>query len=213
MNIEDHKNLIKKDEYWWSSVDEYGYAEIRRFHAVQKDIIKKYLHRNKVAIQAGGHCGFVPKQLSHEFEYVYTFEPNTDMFIALCLNISEKNVFKIQACLGKEHKPVAMESYCGQPAGADFVRGNGNIPTFLIDDLNIQCDLIMLDTEGSELDILIGSEKTIAQYKPVLCIERYWGIRTTGNQNYEHELDNFLNKYNYKLVESRINGSEDWIYI
>jgi FkbM family methyltransferase len=137
-----------------------------------------YLKGNKVAIQSGGNCGFVTKQVSEYFDYTYTFEPDTKNFLALCLNVPDKNVYKIQSCLGEKHKMVKMVTKhpFNRGSGANYVDINNYkesfIPTLKIDDLGLPaCDFIQLDIEGYEYFALLGGEVTIKKYHPLLCLE------------------------------------------
>ena len=209
--LEEHEHLILiDDEMWWSDGDIPAYEYLKNSHKEEMEILKKYLNGNKVVVQGGGHCGFVPKYLKTHFERVYTFEPNSFMFLALCLNNLDENVFKFQACLGDEHKLVNMvKNESCSSSGADFVNGKGNIPMVIIDDLNLDfCDLLMLDTEGYEYNILKGAVNTIEKFKPLICIERFWGERTLGIP--ESEMDKLLSSFGYSFVAR--SGESDHIY-
>jgi len=197
------------DKYWWSTEDIPAYEYLKNSHKNEMDIISKFLKNRKTVVQAGAHCGFVIKELEDlKFETIYTFEPDPAMFLALCMNVSNPNVFKIQGCVGNEHKLVNLVEFNGL-SGARYVQGEGKIPMFKIDDLNLNsCDLIMLDTEGYEHMALVGGVETIKKFKPVLCLERCWGPRTTGIP--EQELDQFLASHGYKLVARA--GESDHIY-
>ena len=62
-----------------------------------------------------------------------------------------------------------------------------------LDKLNLKADLIKIDAEGSELDIVKSSIKTIIKYKPLLIIE------------YNH-----INFFKIKKILSKI-GYKDYI--
>jgi len=204
-------NLIKIDDMYWTKEDVPGYEYLKKSHASEMDSIIPHLKGNDVVVQAGAHCGFVIKELEQHFNTIYTFEPDPTMFTALCLNIPNNNVFKIQGCVGDKAGLVKMEDNKAFPlSGARYVTGAGKIPMFTIDSLKLQkCDLIMLDTEGYELAALQGATLTIRKFMPLLCIERYWGDRTLGPGT-EDELNTFLNHYNYKEVGRA--GESDFIY-
>jgi len=137
-----------------------------------------YLKARTVAIQAGGNCGYVVKQMSDYFNHIYTFEPDHKNFLALCLNVTNKNVYKFQCCLGDKHEPVEMVTNhpYGRGSGANYINKETSeepsIPMMKIDDLNLSaCDFIQLDIEGYEYFALLGGEKTITKYHPLLCLE------------------------------------------
>jgi FkbM family methyltransferase len=209
--LKEHSDLFLIDgNMWWSKGDIPGYEYLKISHQNEWRVIEPCLRGRQVAVQAGGHCGFVPKYLKQHFDRVYTFEPDHTMFLALCMNIPDPNVFKIQACLGAEHKLVGMKINEGCPvSGAKFVGGEGSIPMFTVDDLNlIACDLLMIDTEGYEYPILQGAKDTIENFKPVLCLEKFWGQRTTGIP--DTQLEDLLMSWGY--VEFGNTGDSDHVY-
>ena len=59
-----------------------------------------------------------------------------------------------------------------------------------IDQINVDVDLIKIDTEGSELQVLIGSQKTIIKNSPILIIE--------FNHNNFEDILSFMKKLGYK---------------
>ena len=169
------KITFLNNDMWWSTEDIGGYDYLQKHNSDTVEKLLPLLDGKKVAVQAGGNCGFVIRQLKEIFETIYTFEPTPSCFLALCMNIPDENVFKIQGCLGAEHKLVSM----AQPrdlVSANYVEGSGKIPMFMIDDLNLDgVDLIQLDTEGHEYPALMGASKTIEKFHPLICIERRWG--------------------------------------
>ena len=194
---------------WWSREDIDCYYYLKESHKMEMEIIIPFLRDRSVAVQAGAHCGYVIKELKEHFDTIYCFEPNNSMFLAMCMNITDKNVFKFQACLGDEHKLVNMVPNGSFGAGANFVSGVGKIPMLRIDDLNLnQCDLLMIDTEGYEYPALIGGLETINKFKPLICIERFWGPRTVGVS--ELQMDEFLKSLGYKEVACA--GESDHIF-
>lgn len=131
-----------------------------------------HLQKTNVMIQAGGNCGLIIKQFINTFKTIYTFEPDPINFYCLNINLPFTNVNKIQACLGSDYGMVELAQAHQNDIGSYYVISGSSIPTLKIDDLNLnECDLIMLDIEGYELNALKGGEKTILKYKPVLCVE------------------------------------------
>ncbi len=189
--------FILNDDMWWSKDDvgAYQYLVDTNRDFVQR--VRPFLDKTEVCIQAGGHCGWMIRELDKIFDYTYTFEPNPLEFTALCMNMPQPNIFKFNACVGNERKLVSMHHTPTQ-SGDGHINGEGRIPVLMIDDLNVKPDFIQLDLEGYEYFALLGAEKTIAESRPVLCIERYWGHRF-GVTN--EMLDEFLSKHNYKIID------------
>lgn len=123
-----------------------------------------------VCVQAGGNCGVWPAWLAEHFEAVYTFEPDPENFRCLVQNVPE-NVVTLQAAVGFRRGPISLHR---EPhnCGAYYVDGEGAVPTFRIDDLELSaCDLIILDIEGMEAEALEGAVLTINTFHPVLMCE------------------------------------------
>lgn len=130
-----------------------------------------------VVVQAGGNMGMYPRLLAEIFKTVYTFEPDSLNFHCLVANCQRENIIKMNAALGFDHQLVTV-----QPSWADWeinygVRSvvpmkNSIVPTFRIDDLGLtECNLIMLDVEGYELNVLKGAINTLEKFKPVVFAE------------------------------------------
>ena len=152
-------------------------------HPDTPQLISNYVPQKRVVVQAGGNCGFYVKQYAKLFEVVYTFEPEPVNFYCLNLNVTEHNVLKFQGCLGDEHYCVGLDKFMPD-VGSTYVSGEGSVPTFLIDDLNLSaCDLIHLDIEGYELKALKGAVETIKKFKPVIAFECHdaWARRYGSN--------------------------------
>jgi FkbM family methyltransferase len=147
----------------------------------------------KVAVQAGGHCGMMPRLYATMFETVYTFEPDGYSFHCLVNNCQLDNIKKFNSALGEEHELI-YQKYRGQHnVGVNFygrpTEGENpimqvrdvtnideialvNIPQIRIDDLGLEyCDLIHLDVEGYEDNVLEGAWETLKKFKPVLALE------------------------------------------
>jgi FkbM family methyltransferase len=131
----------------------------------------------KIAVQAGGNLGIFAKRLAADFETVYTFEPDPNLFPKMVRNAPEANIVRFQAALGKERTYISTryahrDGSKAKHEGVTHVVENGAIPTMTIDELNLPaCDLIYLDVEGYELFAVQGAFDTIEKYRPVVVLE------------------------------------------
>ena len=122
------------------------------------------IDKKRIVVQAGGHAGQWPVELSRHFDVVYTWEPANDDFTHLVHNLRAlkiSNVFAAKGMLGSESGTgfITDGKSGGNRRRHDLI---GPCPVYRVDDLNLSvCDLIYLDTEGSEMDILKGSIDTI----------------------------------------------------
>lgn len=186
----------EKDEGCWQAV----FGEIPKLQKVLELVKSK-----NVCVQAGGNCGVFAKYLSAEFKYVYTFEPDPTNYLCLISNAPQTNVFKFPAALGDTHVCIDLErdeSNCG----AYQVSGNGLIPTLTIDDLALPaCDLIYLDIEGMEYRALVGAEKTLSTFHPVIVTEE----KSHGGRYgvFENTIKDWLKNFGYKQVDRLLNDS------
>jgi len=175
--------------------------------------ISNFVKNKNVVIQAGGNAGYYPKLYSEIFNEVYTFEPEPLLFFCLNLNTPTPNVHKFQACLGDKHKMVSLNNTCdtyghGGTHVAEF--DGGNIPTLMIDNLNLQvCDLIHLDIEGYEKKAILGGVETIKRCKPVIVIEYYSFWLERYGTNLE-EIESILTSLEYKYI-AEVQG--DRVYV
>jgi len=163
--------IVEVNGYYWPA--QTGRWHIDYASVTVEDIaaILGYCRGFDVVVQAGGHIGMWPNEFSKHFKTVYTFEPDHVNFKCLTLNAKAANVIKAQGVLGSSPGMVNLTRNIDN-SGASYVDGVGNIPTYRIDDLNLTaCDLIQLDVEGWELNAIVGAEKTIEKFSPVIVIE------------------------------------------
>lgn len=66
-------------------------------------------------------------------------------------------------------------------------------------------DLIKIDVEGMEMDVLLGAEKIIQQYKPLIYIE------AKENKEFD-EINFFLRNFNYKPIK-KFNYTPTYLFI
>lgn len=212
--------IVKNNGFWYVKNDGDGITETYvspdscchhltvKYPNVPREI-SQYVPNKRVVVQAGGNVGFYIKQYAELFETVYTFEPDPVLFHCLNLNITSENVRKFQACLGDNNNPLSIGRYLSD-IGSTHVTGNGNIPTYKIDDLNLEvCDLIQLDVEGYEFNVLKGAIKTIKRCKPIIVIENptIW-LRRYGATVREFTL--FLQSLNY--VQTNVLSNNDIMF-
>jgi FkbM family methyltransferase len=184
---------------WWPRYDREMWDYMHRFHLAPEffDQLMTHVTGSSIVVQAGGNCGQYVRQFSQRFDTVYTFEPDTINFLCLTLNCGN-NVIKTQACVGNERKFVNIDR--GHDSGAIHVSGLGNIPTVIIDDMNLPgCDLIQLDIEGYELFALQGAKRTIEKYHPVIRVEWFdlWAARYSVTTEM---LDEFFTEMKYSRI-------------
>ena len=208
VELRDNSEYPELKNLWWPRYDWKCWNYMHDFRITPEffDELMTHINSPGIMVQAGGNCGQYVRQFSQRFGTVYTFEPDPLNFLCLTLNCGN-NVIKTQACLGNNKNFVATDRT--HDAGAIHVDGPGNVPTVRIDDMDLpSCDLIQLDIEGYEYFALLGAQRTIERYHPVIMIEWYepWAERYSTDKTM---LDNFFSKLGYCHITKQDN---DHIY-
>lgn len=126
---------------------------------------------HRVCVQAGGHIGLWPRELSARFETVYTFEPDAANWACLVENVTAPNVFMARGVLGAKPGGVSLTRHKDKSGIWRTVPG-GPIPTYTIDGLGLtSCDAIVLDVEGDEWSAIQGAMGTIQRFHPLVWFE------------------------------------------
>jgi FkbM family methyltransferase len=134
-------------------------------------------------VQAGGHVGIFPANLSATFKRVYTFEPEYQNFQCLVRNATAKNVFPQRAALGAVNGGRRMDVQPRNTGGHQLTHEAGEIPMLRIDDLGLtDCDALVLDLEGFEFFALLGATQTIMRSRPLIIVEENKKSRGRGFQ-------------------------------
>jgi hypothetical protein len=102
--------MKKISGFFWPDTDRDGAATILS-QVDDIDRVVPHLKRRRTAVQAGGNVGVYAKRLSALFDRVHTFEPEPENFVCLRRNVSEDNVFSVNAALGSATGSVALEYF------------------------------------------------------------------------------------------------------
>ena len=168
-------------------------------------IINKHVLDKSVAIDVGCHYGFFTKFLSEQFKTVHAFDFNNDIYKCFETNMKKfgcTNVIGHSYGLGEKQKYVATTDWKSKEKSRGPL-GNHINPKMhreryrkqkikALDMLNIKnVGLMMIDTEGYEINVLKGAKQTIKQFKPVLVLEFH--------RSFTNPIDNLTKKYGYTL--------------
>ena len=184
-------------EWFWPEYD----TELIKVFDQADDInaILPHVKYDGAVLQAGGACGVWPFRLREHFTKVITFEPDPLNYECLRLNLAGMDIQAYQAALGAQRGWATVQRWHTERtnAGAGYVMPGGEIPVVAIDDLRLSfCDLLLLDVEGSELDVLLGAYLTLERCRPVVVIEEK---ALPQNQDSDHRQARwFLQRMGYK---------------
>lgn len=192
---------------WWPEF-ETGYQDVEDyivFRMTDAEVPLKHVRTKGICVQAGGHVGLFPRQLSKHFSFVHTFEPGAEMFAALEHNTEKyANIIRHNYALGAASSLVPFEH---RRSGRSKVNIDGDqnhkVRQETLDALALpRCDLIYLDVEGYELEVLKGAAKTIEKFRPVITLEVLKGR--------DQETTDFMTALKYYRVD-RVHS--DWTFV
>ena len=180
-------SFYNNDKYVGKSLSEYG-----EWSESEVELIKGLVPNNDVIIEIGSNIGThtVPlaKHLSNGGK-IYAFEPQSQNRKLLEQNIKDNNIENVQiskvAISSKEGKAY-MNTFAN-----DKLSNYGDARIFRDEFDNSECvqvktldeffynnfdgensvRLIKFDVQGQELNVIIGSEKLINEYRPILYLE------------------------------------------
>lgn len=135
-------------------------------------------NHNGIVIDVGAHIGIYSIYVSEYAERVIAIEPETINFNHLITNIQSKgNIYPFKIALGDENRKIKL--FLHTSLGHSLLFPSNQFEEILvrklddvIEELELRkVDLIKIDTEGYELQVLKGAEKTIRKFKPKLVFD------------------------------------------
>jgi FkbM family methyltransferase len=140
---------------------------------MEADLVESHL----CAVDAGACVGSWAAAMSEDFREVHAFEPveaSRSILIANCGHRHNINFYSnalwdreahVRMDADKPKRRTVLTSYFARE------ERDGNTTAIRMDAIDIQPALIKIDVEGAELKVLMGAQKTIEEYGPVLVIE------------------------------------------
>jgi len=193
----------------------YGKFLLHPYDLISKELIKgnfwepellpvfnKYINKDSVVIEVGSYFGDHTVYLSKIAHSVYAYEGFkrnyyhliTNIFLNNCFNVYPLNYVIGNGETVREARDVDEwgPDWSYNAAGARFVAGT-DITTYLLDDLYFtKVDFIKIDTEGMDLNVMLGGEKLILKNRPIIVFEYNEPISVPFK-----EYENYLNYINY----------------
>lgn len=125
----------------------------------------KHVYKFDIALDCGAHRGIVARYLATRFDLVVCVEPSV---YATCITLPNAKV--IRKAVGDKPGRAALEHGRKNTGQRHIVEGD-TVDVVTIDSLNVRPDFIKLDVEGYEYLALLGAERTIREYRPVVLFE------------------------------------------
>lgn len=160
---------------WWPCCDKdpianYNFAKKRVTDCL---LTAAVCRKHDLIVQAGGWVGMWPLMLAPLFKKVWTFEMMGAAYDALRRNTMElPNVFPSGYGLSDKMDSLRVKTHSTVGSWRIDPGGDSWCTVRTIDSWDFQeCDAIILDVEGHEVEALRGAAKTIAKFRPVLHVE------------------------------------------
>jgi len=183
----------------------------------------EYDYKGDVFLDVGGNIGFWTTKVFPFFNKILFIEPSD-----LALNQAKQNIEKVGATekvtyfknlvsnvAGQFDKVTACSTdtgnfsiYAEKLYGSDNIKlSEDNIETITIDSLIPLVEpgskvFMKIDTEGCELDILLGSLEFIRKFRPVIIMETHYHMYY--DEEKEGKIIDFLNEEKYSALEIKM---------
>tara|TARA_B100001094_G_C17858327_1_gene636138 strand:- start:39 stop:695 length:657 start_codon:yes stop_codon:yes gene_type:complete len=162
-------------EEWMTINNETEYQRLQREYAL------KQVGNFRTAIDIGGNIGFWSRDFCKRFKDVIIFEPDASNIECLEANLQgHRNYTLHKLGLGSTAETKTFYKSKVASGGHSFFRDciydkevdESTLQIKTLDEYNLKdVDLIKIDTQGSELDILLGGKQTLLNNDCVLNVE------------------------------------------
>ncbi len=160
-----------------------------------------------VFVDVGANMGLWTVQASKHFDHVYSFEPNPEIYQVLLKNIKinhvERNLTVENIAIGSFDGDLTLHRYYNHAWSSVLQEHNGQKASN--DYWQVQCKkldsallnyvsptVLKIDTEGYELNVLMGAERILRMNHPKLLIEIHaW-------KDYK-EITDYLSDFGYEI--------------
>ena len=142
--------------------------------------LKRNLTNESILIDVGSNYGWHSIFNSKICSKIYSFEPQKIMYDIQLENLNNNNIFNVElfnCALGdknetKSMSPINYNSNSINIGDLSVGLGGDDIEIKTIDNFNIKnVNFIKIDVQGYEKYVLLGGEKTISEFRPIIIIE------------------------------------------
>jgi FkbM family methyltransferase len=172
-------------------------------------------------IDIGGNVGMWSSQIYNDYGKIVFVEPSAEALDAAKIKINDqqgkvkflKNICSNELDQVKSIYTPSTDSgqfsVFGKELYKDIDRAEEDINTITLDSLIPDAKagdriFVKIDTEGSDLDVILGGKEFISKFKPTLAIEFHFHMYF--NEDKYEEVVNFLNDQGYVVTEYKFSG-------
>tara|TARA_B110000977_G_scaffold63006_1_gene85654 strand:- start:1007 stop:1663 length:657 start_codon:yes stop_codon:yes gene_type:complete len=181
-----------------------GAGLVDNYQKEQLDDSLRYVKNFRTAIDIGAHIGIMSYNLSKQFNQVYAYEIQPDVYHCLTENLKSKNVTNVithNVGIGSKEENVDL-NFEERKTFSTHVKPNsiGQYRVMPLDAYGLDnVDFIKIDAEGYEPLIALGAIETIKKSKPPILFERKQHPERYGYQR--DSIIEILKPYGYKILK------------
>lgn len=181
----------------------------------------EYDFRGDLFVDIGGNVGMWSSMVYNDYKKIIFIEPSLEAIESAKTKINDqtgkvkflKNICSNEANQLKSIATPSADSgqfsVYGKELYDSIDRTEEGIETITLDSLINEASegdriLVKIDTEGSDLDVILGGKEFIERFKPTLAIEFHFHMHF-DDEKYE-QVVNFLNELGYVATEYKFPG-------
>ena len=193
-----------------------AYLKEHTHEAAEVKFLQSIAEEGMNALDIGGHIGITAITIAKKIGkdgLVYSFEPVPEYLDILKKNIAHNKIKNIKVFNKAVTNRVETSDFYQDGGGSSIVPKEGiekfsvkttAIDVFLDEEKIDKIDLINMDSEGAELLVLKGAEKTLRRNKVKIFCEIHHGFLSHFNQSAKDIVD-YLQKLNYEVKSVSLN--------
>ncbi len=193
-----HKDKAKNQDYPHDGLSRYIYLNKSFYDLEHLEESLKYINKDSVVVDCGANIGNHSIFWSLFSKTVHAIEPfkeNYNLLVQNCNLNSINNIKTYRDVLSDKESTFDAISPSKHKGPMQFKENpSGKYSSKRLDDLiSGKVDFIKIDVEGAEYQVLLGSQRILKEYKPVIFLEMHSII---GSDEYNKIID-ILNKHEY----------------
>ena len=208
------EELYDSDQWFYKTDPRHN---LKHKRGASSAFLEKYIYSNvksfNAALDIGARVGEWSRPLGMKFEKVISFEPRAYWCESFVKNVKLDNVDLYNYGLGSDFSLANMRgskvmSLISSEKDRDFT----TVSLVPLDIFNLKkIDFMKIDTNGHELEVLIGAEKTILKNNPLIFIESIEGKEHfNGKTHVDHCL--FLESLGMVRIERFMQESKNRLH-
>ena len=186
-----------------------------------KDVIDKYVTKDSVCIDVGANLGYVSVYLAKKCKYLYSFEPQKNVYFQLCANLFLNecyNVTSYNKAVYSYNKKFDYASFQSGWVGTKEITNVDKITSFgaislipseggkiesvtLDQSFSEKIDFIKIDAQGADIDVILGADNLVARDHPIIVFEYEEDLSLINYNRTLSDLTNFILRHKYKMLE------------